>query len=84
MEITQEDREAAEALYPAFLASLKGEEGAQSVAAVIAAHRIASEQAVLAKLRERFEELCEKGDRSSNYIGKYDVAALIDALEQKP
>lgn len=40
--ITQADREAAEAVYPAFLASLKGEDGGYGLAEAFARHRTTS------------------------------------------
>jgi len=43
--ITQADREAAEAVYPAFLASLKGEDGGYGLAEAFARHRIAGQSA---------------------------------------
>ncbi len=40
--ITQADREAAEAVYPAFLASLRGEDGGYRLAEAFARHRTTS------------------------------------------
>lgn len=41
--VEQVDRDAAEAVYPAFLASLKGEDGGHGLAEAFARHRIAAE-----------------------------------------
>lgn len=42
VEVTQADRDAAEAVYPAFLASLKGEDGGYGLAEAFARHRTPS------------------------------------------
>lgn len=72
--ITQADREAAEAVYPAFLASLKGEDGGYGLAEAFARHRTASlaaqafQQRVEPWFRECFppavcDDRLERGDR---------------------
>jgi hypothetical protein len=49
--VKQADRDAAEAIYPAFLASLKGDEGGYGIAEAFARHRIEERAKIVAWCR---------------------------------
>jgi hypothetical protein len=59
--ITQADREAAEAVYPAFLASLRGEDGGYGLAEAFARHRTTSLAAQDDWTTKRVAELVAEG-----------------------
>jgi len=70
--VEQVDRDAAEAVYPAFLASLKGEDGGHGLAEAFARHRIAAEARGMEKAADEIERLREALQMAVDWADRHD------------
>lgn len=86
MTITQADRDAAENSYKGFLASIRGEEDGQTLAAAFAAHRLATIEQCAAIASEEIVEIFEDTPGETDIICNSvvrNIASNIRALAQE-